>query len=38
MWHGHFASAASKVEDLALMRRQVETFRRLARAPFGANS
>ncbi|WP_435021782.1 DUF1800 domain-containing protein [Tundrisphaera sp. TA3] len=35
MWHGHFASAVSKVGDLALMRRQVETFRRLARAPFG---
>ncbi len=35
MWHGHFAAAASKVRDLALMRAQNETFRRLARAPFG---
>ena len=35
MWHGHFATARSKVEDLALMRRQNDTFRRLARAPFG---
>ncbi len=36
MWHDHFATAQSKVEDLALMRRQNDTFRRLARAPFGA--
>jgi uncharacterized protein (DUF1800 family) len=35
LWHNHFATAQSKVEDLALMRRQNETFRRLARAPFG---
>ena len=35
MWHDHFATAQSKVEDLALMRRQNDTFRRLARAPFG---
>jgi uncharacterized protein (DUF1800 family) len=35
MWHNHFATAQSKVDDLALMRRQNETFRRLARAPFG---
>jgi uncharacterized protein (DUF1800 family) len=35
MWHDHFATAVSKVEDLALMRRQNDTFRRLARAPFG---
>ncbi len=34
-WHDHFATAVSKVEDLALMRRQNDTFRRLARAPFG---
>jgi uncharacterized protein (DUF1800 family) len=34
-WHGHFATAQSKVEDLGLMRRQNETFRRLARATFG---
>ena len=35
MWHDHFATAQSKVDDLALMRRQNDTFRRLARAPFG---
>jgi uncharacterized protein (DUF1800 family) len=35
MWHNHFATAQSKVDDLALMRRQNDTFRRLARAPFG---
>ncbi len=35
MWHGHFATARSKVEDLAAMRRQNDTFRRHARAPFG---
>jgi uncharacterized protein (DUF1800 family) len=34
-WHDHFATAQSKVEDLALFRSQNETFRRLARAPFG---
>ena len=34
MWHGHFATAFSKVEDLALIRRQNDTLRRLARAPF----
>ena len=35
LWHNHFATAQSKVEDLGLMRRQNDTFRRLARAPFG---
>jgi uncharacterized protein (DUF1800 family) len=35
MWHDHFATAQSKVEDLGLLRRQNETFRRFARAPFG---
>ena len=35
MWHDHFATANSKVDDFALMRRQNDTFRRLARAPFG---
>jgi uncharacterized protein (DUF1800 family) len=34
-WHCHFATAQSKVEDLALLRSQNDTFRRLARAPFG---
>ncbi len=35
MWHNHFATSNLKVNDLAAMRRQNETFRRLARAPFG---
>ena len=35
LWHNHFATAQSKVDDLGLMRRQNDTFRRLARAPFG---
>ncbi len=35
IWHDHFATSNAKVEDLAAMRRQNETFRRLARAPFG---
>ncbi|HEX3151982.1 MAG TPA: DUF1800 domain-containing protein [Gemmataceae bacterium] len=35
MWHNHFATSNAKVQDLAFMRRQNETFRRLARAPFG---
>ena len=34
MWHGHFATGNLKVDDLALMRRQNVTLRRLARAPF----
>jgi uncharacterized protein (DUF1800 family) len=35
LWHDHFATAQSKVEDLGLMRRQNDSFRRFARAPFG---
>ena len=35
MWHNHFATSNLKVKDLAAMRQQNETFRRLARAPFG---
>src|SRR5262245_53520513 len=35
MWHNHFATSNAKVNNLALMHRQNETFRRLARAPFG---
>jgi uncharacterized protein (DUF1800 family) len=35
MWHNHFATSNLKVNDLALMRRQNETFRRHALAPFG---
>jgi uncharacterized protein (DUF1800 family) len=35
LWHNHFATSVSKVQDLAAMRRQNDTFRKLARAPFG---
>lgn len=35
MWHNHFATSQLKVRDLALMRRQNETFRGLARGRFG---
>jgi uncharacterized protein (DUF1800 family) len=35
LWHNHFATSNRKVDDLAAMRQQNETFRRLARAPFG---
>jgi uncharacterized protein (DUF1800 family) len=35
LWHGHFATGNSKVNDLGLMRRQNETLRSLGRAPFG---
>jgi uncharacterized protein (DUF1800 family) len=35
LWHDHFATSNRKVDDLAAMRRQNDTFRRLARAPFG---
>lgn len=35
MWHNHFATSNSKVQDLAAMRRQNEIFREFARAPFG---
>jgi uncharacterized protein (DUF1800 family) len=35
MWHNHFATSIQKVGDPALMRRQNETCRRLARRPFG---
>jgi len=35
LWHDHFATSNAKVEDLAAIRGQNETFRRLARAPFG---
>jgi uncharacterized protein (DUF1800 family) len=34
LWHNHFATSNEKVQDLSLMRRQNETHRRLARAPF----
>ncbi|MFV0444688.1 MAG: DUF1800 family protein [Planctomycetaceae bacterium] len=35
MWHNHFATSNLKVSDLRLMRRQNETFRKHALAPFG---
>src|SRR5947199_4858459 len=35
MWHDHFATSNLKVNDLGAMLRQNDTFRRLARAPFG---
>src|SRR5581483_4999403 len=35
MWHNHFATSNLKVEDLTLMRRQNELFRKLGRRPFG---
>jgi uncharacterized protein (DUF1800 family) len=35
LWHNHFATSNRKVQDVALMRRQNELFRRFARAPFG---
>jgi uncharacterized protein (DUF1800 family) len=35
LWHDHFATSVEKVNDLGWMRRQNETFRRHARAPFG---
>ncbi len=35
LWHSSFATGNQKVLDLAAMRQQNETFRRLARAPFG---
>jgi uncharacterized protein (DUF1800 family) len=34
LWHDHFATANSKVQDPALMRRQNDTFRRHARGQF----
>jgi uncharacterized protein (DUF1800 family) len=35
MWHNHFATSNAKVDNLAAMRQQNETLRRLARARFG---
>src|SRR5262245_22208152 len=35
MWHKHFATSVSKVQDLAAMRRQNESFRKLGKATFG---
>jgi uncharacterized protein (DUF1800 family) len=35
IWHDHFATSQLKVDDVAAMRAQNETFRRHARGPFG---
>jgi uncharacterized protein (DUF1800 family) len=35
LWHNHFATSNAKVNDPGAMRRQNQTFRELARAPFG---
>src|SRR5262245_56763255 len=35
MWHNHFATSNLKVDDLKLMKRQNESLRTLALAPFG---
>jgi uncharacterized protein (DUF1800 family) len=35
LWHDHFATSNSKVDNLSAMHRQNQTFRRFARAPFG---
>jgi uncharacterized protein (DUF1800 family) len=35
VWHDHFATSNLKVNDLGAMHRQNDTFRKLARAPFG---
>jgi len=35
MWHNHFATSNQKVQAPSLMKRQNDTLRRLARAPFG---
>lgn len=34
MWHDHFATSQLKVDDVGLMHRQNETFRRLGMGPF----
>lgn len=35
LWHNHFATSNQKLEDLSLMHRQNDLFRRLGLAPFG---
>src|SRR5258707_663531 len=35
-WHGHWATSVQKVNDPGLMLRQLQTFRDLGRADFGA--
>ncbi len=34
-WHNHFATSNAKVQDAGAMRRQNDTFRKHAKAPFG---
>ncbi len=36
LWHGHFATSNLKVANLGAMKRQNDSLRALARAPFGA--
>jgi uncharacterized protein (DUF1800 family) len=35
LWHNHFATSNGKVRDVGAMRRQNDTFRKHAKAPFG---
>jgi Protein of unknown function (DUF1800) len=35
LWHNHFATSQLKVDNVAAMKRQNDTFRRHARGPFG---
>jgi uncharacterized protein (DUF1800 family) len=35
LWHNHFATSNTKVQDAGAMRRQNDTFRKNAKAPFG---
>ena len=35
LWHNHFATSNLKIDNLAVMRRQNDVFRRLGRGPFG---
>jgi uncharacterized protein (DUF1800 family) len=35
LWHNHFATSELKVQNVAAMKRQNETFRSLGRGPFG---
>ena len=35
LWHNHFATSQLKVDDVAAMKRQNDTFRSHARGPFG---
>src|SRR5262249_5960041 len=35
LWHNHFATSNEKVNDVAAMRQQNQTFRKFGRGPFG---